>query len=64
MTIIEFPGNARPTQWRPESATVIILPVIKIERYPDQDDAPRDRLFKRRRRRRRQHPVIDIFKGA
>jgi hypothetical protein len=56
--VIRFPEVERPprmSRWssrRLESATVIILPVIRIERYPDdpQDDASR---AQRRRRRRR-----------
>jgi hypothetical protein len=57
--LIRFPDVdrvPRSSRWhaaRAESATVIILPVIRIERYPDepsQDDASRTQ---RRRRRRR-----------
>jgi hypothetical protein len=56
--VIRFPEVERAPRlprWstrRVESATVIILPVIRIERYPDepQDDAS---SAQRRRRRRR-----------
>jgi hypothetical protein len=37
---------------RPESATVIILPVIRIERYTDEPSESASRSQRRRRRRR------------
>jgi hypothetical protein len=36
-----------------ESATVIILPVVRIERYPDEPSDPETTRSQRRRRRRR-----------
>lgn len=57
--VIGFPEQARgarPVRWRgikAESATVIILPVIRIERYTEE---PAERVATRtqcRRRRRR-----------
>jgi hypothetical protein len=55
-TVIGFPGQARgvrPVRWRrvnAESATVIILPVIRIERHADE---PAERAVSRSQRRRR-----------
>jgi hypothetical protein len=60
-TVVEFPEHGRSTRdgrligMRPESATVIILPVIRIERYPDElepADGTASRSQRRRRRRR------------
>ncbi len=60
-TVISFPPAERPVRSarsiadRPESATVIILPVIRIERYidtPVDDVAPAPGGSPRRRRRR------------
>jgi hypothetical protein len=60
-TVINFP-EARPSARRPrpiadksESAAVIILPVVRIERYadaPSGDFAPEASAPRRRRRRR------------
>jgi hypothetical protein len=57
-TVIGFPGQLRGTRprWRgvnPESATVIILPVIRIERHPEEPAEPTTSRSQRRRRRRR-----------
>ncbi|MBX9777879.1 MAG: hypothetical protein K2Y71_26160 [Xanthobacteraceae bacterium] len=55
-TVVEFPELGRSTRdgrvigMRAESATVIILPVIRIERY---DDEPAERGASRSQRRRR-----------
>jgi len=38
---------------RPESATVIILPVIRIERYPDEQEPAEGTASRSQRRRRR-----------
>jgi len=37
----------------PEAATIIILPVIRIERYPEEPAEPDSSRTPRRRRRRR-----------
>ena len=40
-TVIKFPGDGRIVRFgreAGESATIIILPVIRIERYPDSFD--------------------------
>jgi hypothetical protein len=39
---------------KPESATVIILPVIRIERFSDAPAQPEASRSQRRRRRRRE----------
>jgi hypothetical protein len=61
-TVIDFPEigstarSGRPVAGRPESATVIILPVIRIERYSDEPSGgsqPEASSTSRRRRRRR-----------
>jgi hypothetical protein len=39
---------------KPESATVIILPVIRIERFTDEPVQPEASRSQRRRRRRRE----------
>ncbi len=58
-TVIGFPGQlraARPTRWRgvrTEPATVIILPVIRIERHTEEPAAGTTSRSQRRRRRRR-----------
>jgi hypothetical protein len=60
--VISFPAleragrDARLIAGRPESATVIILPVVRIERYVDEptgDFEPDTTSSPRRRRRRR-----------
>jgi hypothetical protein len=60
--VISFPAGERTARGprlitgRPESATVIILPVIRIERYVDEpsgDIEPEAGSGPRRRRRRR-----------
>jgi hypothetical protein len=60
--VIGFPEAERSTRAprasmsRSESATVIILPVIRIERYPDDPSGgfePEESTGQRRRRRRR-----------
>jgi hypothetical protein len=60
--VISFPAGERVTRGsrlvagRSESATVIILPVIRIERYADEpsgDFEPEASNSPRRRRRRR-----------
>ena len=62
--VIKFPNDGRIVRFgradAAESATVIILPVVRIERYPDEarDDAeprshpPTSNGGRRRRRRR------------
>lgn len=62
--VIGFPEHGRGARdgrvitGRPESATVIILPVIRIERYSDEPNVdepsadPASRSQRRRRRRR------------
>ena len=61
-TVISFPAVGRTVRGsrliagKSESATVIILPVIRIERYPDEpagDFEPEASSSPRRRRRRR-----------
>jgi hypothetical protein len=60
-TVISFPAvaravqGARPVAARSISATVIILPVIRIERYTEEPagDFRRETTGPRRRRRRR-----------
>jgi hypothetical protein len=56
-TVISFPEPARRTRRRKsaiaESATVIILPVIRIERFIDEASMPLPSRSQRRRRRRR-----------
>jgi hypothetical protein len=55
--VIGFPERAtrvsRTVGTRPESATVIILPVIRIERYTDEPAEGTGSRSQRRRRRRR-----------
>jgi hypothetical protein len=57
--VIGFPEHARESREgrvigaRPESATVIILPVIRIERYDDAPSEGDTTRSQRRRRRRR-----------
>jgi hypothetical protein len=60
--VISFPAvaraarNARTIVGRPASATVIILPVVRIERYVDEPTGglePEASSSPRRRRRRR-----------
>ena len=59
-TVVEFPEHGRSSRdgrvvgMRAESATVIILPVIRIERYDDGEpvESPASRSQRRRRRRR------------
>jgi hypothetical protein len=60
-TVISFPAvehtarASRPIAGKSESATVIILPVIRIERYVDEPTGgiePESRSPRRRRRRR------------
>jgi hypothetical protein len=58
-TVVEFPELGRSTRdgrvigMRAESATVIILPVIRIERYDDEPAEGTASRSQRRRRRRR-----------
>jgi hypothetical protein len=59
-TIIKFPDVARSARERGgarkerrRSATVIILPVIRIERYTDEPSVSEAGRGQRRRRRRR-----------
>jgi hypothetical protein len=56
-TIIKFPDTARSERGsrkrRHRSATVIILPVIRIERYTDEPSVNEAGRGQRRRRRRR-----------
>ena len=58
-TVIKLPTGARgkrvggPREERRQSATVIILPVIRIERYSDEPSEPAAPRGQRRRRRRR-----------
>ena len=58
-TVVEFPEHGRSTRdgrligMRPESATVIILPVIRIERYSDDEHEPAEGTASRSQRRRR-----------
>jgi hypothetical protein len=59
-TVVEFPANASARRTLPDSlpregsATVVILPVIRIERYGDASDGhgPEEGTAGRRRRRR------------
>jgi hypothetical protein len=57
--VIGFPEQGRMVRddrlmaVRPEPATVIILPVIRIERYTDEPDEGTASRSPRRRRRRR-----------
>jgi hypothetical protein len=56
--VIGFPEHGRAVRegrliTRPESATVIILPVIRIERYTDEPSDVAASPNQRRRRRRR-----------
>jgi len=60
-TVIKFPDDGRIVRFgreADESATIIILPVIRIERYPDSLDSvepqtqPPDQNGGRRARRR------------
>jgi hypothetical protein len=58
-TIVRFPGRGRAARIRgskagsSDSATVIILPVIRIERYSDEPAEQESSRSQRRRRRRR-----------
>jgi hypothetical protein len=58
-TVIRFPAVARRSRRKKsssrnaESATVIILPVIRIERFVDAASMPGVSRSQRRRRRRR-----------
>jgi hypothetical protein len=58
-TVVEFPELGRSTRdgrvigMSGESATVIILPVIRIERYDDEPAEGGASRSQRRRRRRR-----------
>ena len=58
-TVVEFPELGRSTRdgrvigMGGESATVIILPVIRIERYDDEPAEGHASRSQRRRRRRR-----------
>ena len=60
-TVVEFPELGRSTRdgrvigMRAESATVIILPVIRIERFVNEEpaDEPAERTASRSQRRRR-----------
>ena len=59
-TVVEFPEHGRSTRdgrvigmRGAESATVIILPVIRIERYSDDEPAEGTASRSQRRRRRR-----------
>lgn len=58
-TVIGFPEQGRGARdgrliaGRPESATVIILPVIRIERYSEEPATDTGSRSQRRRRRRR-----------
>lgn len=51
--VISFPGVWRQARSTPpgETATVIILPVVRIERPPETKAAPRSRPSTRRRKR-------------
>ena len=57
-TVIGFPEREQRARARrllaakSESATVIILPVIRIERFVDEPEQPATRSQRRRRRRR------------
>jgi hypothetical protein len=58
-TVVEFPEHGRSARdgrvigMRAESATVIILPVIRIERYENEPAESGANRSQRRRRRRR-----------
>ena len=56
-TVLSFPKAIRGTRCRAgaatESATVIILPVVRIERYSEMPAEPEPSRSQRRRRRRR-----------
>ena len=58
-TVVEFPEHGRSSRdgrvigMRAESATVIILPVIRIERYSEEPANGSASRSQRRRRRRR-----------
>ena len=58
-TVVEFPEHGRSSRdgrvigMRAESATVIILPVIRIERYSEEPANGSASRGQRRRRRRR-----------
>jgi hypothetical protein len=58
-TVIKLPGGGRGARddgsrgERRQPATVIILPVIRIERYSDEPSEPESQGGQRRRRRRR-----------
>jgi len=57
-TVIRFPESGRAeagvrlSDSKPESATIIILPVIRIERTPEEAPESESRSPRRRRRRR------------
>jgi hypothetical protein len=56
-SVVRFPESARRSRSgrliaKAESATVIILPVIRIERFSDEPTHPASRSQRRRRRRR------------
>jgi hypothetical protein len=59
-TVVEFPANASARRAPPDGlpregmATIVILPVIRIERYGDASDGhgPEEGTAGRRRRRR------------
>lgn len=53
--VIKFPGNPRPVIRHDRIPVVIILPVIRIERYSDE---PYDVPSRRPRRRHRLPSVI------
>ena len=64
-TVIKFPDEGRIVRFgradaQDESATVIILPVIRIERYDD----PSPRMPVPIRRRPRQAKVVAAARGA
>jgi hypothetical protein len=58
-TVVKFPGvwrvarTGKSVEKRADSAIVIILPVIRIERCPDQTAEPEPIRAQRRRRRPR-----------
>ena len=59
-SVVRFPELGRSSRrgkligGKPESATVIILPVIRIERFADEPSEPEATRSQRRRRRRRE----------
>lgn len=62
MTITALPIIARPTAWQqrnPDLAddptNMIVLPVIRIARYPDDEDIPGRRRRRAHRKRRSEH---------